>query len=94
MQRHDAPGAGADVARRQDVLSLAVREDHAAHHPCQAGPADERQDHNEAEVDLQRGPLLGQRGGEQDPQRQRRHRHDDLDHALHHQVHRPREVAG
>src|SRR4026209_2299758 len=43
------------------------------------GPADERQDERDREIHLEHGPIARHGRGESHPQRDRRHRGDDLD---------------
>ena len=70
-----------------------ARQDHAAHTARQAGPADDRQDHHDPEVDLVPVPLLGQRYRQEHPEGQGGYRLQHLDQTLHHKVNDAGEVA-
>ncbi len=78
--------AAADQPSRDDEVLLAEREEPPPHDAGQLGPAEERDDDRDREVDLQDRPLARQRGGEAHPQRDGRDRAEDLDGPLDHGV--------
>ena len=77
-----------------DEVLLAQRQEPAAHDAGQLGPADQRDDDRDGEVDLDHRPVVRQRGGQPHPQRDGRDRAEDLDDALDDGVEDAAVVAG
>ena len=75
------------------VVLLAQGQYLAAHHPRQAGPADERQDDGHAEVDADHGPVRGHGRGQRQPERNGGERAEDLDEALDERVDKAAVIA-
>ncbi len=73
---------------------LAQRQKPATHHAGEVGPADQRDDEGDGEIDLDHVPGAGQRGGQAHPERNGRHRPQDLDDALDDEVHPAAVEAG
>ena len=65
-----------------DEVLLAQRQEAAAHDARQLGPAEDREDDGDGEIDLKTLPVARQRGGEPHPERDGRDRAEDLDDAL------------
>ena len=79
---------GARELGRDHEILLAQGEEAAAHDARQLGPADQRDDERDGEIDLRDAPGVGQRGGQPHPQRNGRNRTHDLDQALDQRVDR------
>ena len=71
-----------DQPRGDDEVLLAQGQEAPAHHARQLGPAEQRDDDGDGEVDLQDRPVPRQRRGQAHPQRDRRDRAEDLDDPL------------
>ena len=82
MAEDDPHLAGAGELGRGDEVLLAHGEEPAAHDAGELGPADQRDDDGDREVDLGHAPGRRQSGGEPHPQRDGGDRAQDLDHAL------------
>ena len=74
--------ARAVEARGGDEILAAQRVEAAAHFARKPGPAEQRDDQRDDEIDLQRRPGERDRRGEPEPERDRRHRGNHLDDAL------------
>ena len=76
----------AGEARGQHEILLAQRQEAAAHLAAERRPADQRQDHGDGEEHLDRRPVARQGGRQCQPDRDGRHRLQQLDQALDHLV--------
>ena len=94
MLEDDLQLAGPRQPRGDHEVLVAHRQEFTAHHPRQSGPAHQREDDGDPEVDPQRRPVRRQGGAQRHPQRQLRHRHQHLDPPLHHDVDRAAVVPG
>ena len=82
MTEHGAHLAGAGQAGSGHEVLGAQGKEPAAYDSGHAGPAYEREDYGNGEVDLYDGPVLRQRGGHCEPERYAGDRDEHLDQAL------------
>ena len=69
MARDNAHLAGPDDAGGDGEVILPQRQQLAAHHARQTGPADDGKEHGNGEVGLDHRPVARHGGGERHPQR-------------------------
>src|SRR6185312_6958401 len=82
VAQDDAKLAGAGEVGGDDEILLAQGKEPPAHHACEFGPPDQRDDDGDGKINLRDAPGVGQCRGEAHPKRDRRYRAHDLDDAL------------
>ena len=90
----DAPLRRAGKARRLYKVLFAQRQKAPAHYPRQPGPANQRKDDCDGEINPRHRPILGNRRTQSQPKRDAGHGANKLDNALDRDVGRAAVVAG
>src|SRR6266568_2482117 len=86
--------AATDELGRHDEILLLEGDESPPDDPGELGPADQRYDDRDGEVNLHNAPIGGKRSGQAHPEGNRRNRAQDLDDPLDDRIDRPAEIAG